>query len=170
MSTSLPTSIQNRVLNRKDWTSREGLFAFGWGVLAALFLIPLVLSFLFLMELVESHGKVVLSREEASAIFDRYGIPGKDQLPDEPILKLENSGLLPIIVRNEDHISGVVAGTMYRNISAVRTNQSAIYFLTGVLVSSLLLVLLAVERNRSAVFRMTQLMKPEFAVSYTDKS
>ena len=47
MSTSLPTSTtQNRVLNRKDWTSREGLFAFGWGSLAALLLIPLVLSFL----------------------------------------------------------------------------------------------------------------------------
>ncbi len=160
MSTSLPTSTtQNRVLNRKDWTSREGLFAFGWGSLAALLLIPLVLSFLFLMELVESHGKVVLSRDEASSIFDRYGILGKEQLPDEPILKLENSGLLPIIVRNEDHVSGIVAGAMYRNVSAVRTNQSAIYFLTGVLVSSLLFVLFAMERNRSAVFRMTQLIE-----------
>jgi len=105
VSTSVSTSIHNRVFHRKDWTSREGLFAFGWGLLAALFLIPLVFSFLFLMELVESHGKVVLSHEEATAIFDRYEMSGKDELPDQPVLKLENSGLLPIIVRNEKHVT-----------------------------------------------------------------
>ena len=159
MSTSVSTSIHNRVFHRKDWTSREGLFAFGWGLLAALFLIPLVFSFLFLMELVESHGKGVLSHEEATAIFDRYEMSGKDELPDQPVLKLENSGLLPIIVRNEKHVTGLMAGAMYQNFSAVRTNQSAINFLTGLLVISLLLVLFSVERNRSAVFRLTQMIE-----------
>ncbi|MBD3675565.1 MAG: ABC transporter ATP-binding protein [Planctomycetaceae bacterium] len=156
MSNSQTTSKPHRIFHREDWGSRDGLLAFGWGTFAALVLLPLTFSFLFLMELVETHGEVVVSSEDAAGLYDLYDLPGKEELPEGKTVRLRNTGILPILLHQNDPCSEYLATNLFVNFEMARHNHSAILLLVGVLVASLILILFAIERNRAAVFRLTQ--------------
>jgi len=146
---------RNQLFSREDWTSRSGILSFCWGILAALAVIPLALSFLFVLELIETRGAVKLPAAEARTVFEDYRLPGADQLPEEGLVRLSDYGLLSVVYNSRDRISGRIAEFLFRNLSPLR-KESAILFLVVTLALSLLVIFLAVERNRITVYRMVQ--------------
>jgi ABC-type multidrug transport system fused ATPase/permease subunit len=148
-------SPRNQLFSREDWTSRSGMLSFFWGALAALAVIPLAFSFLFLLELIETRGQIRLRADEARQVFEDYQLSGSDQLPEAGLVRLSDYGLLPVVYHSRDRISGRVADFLFRNLSPLR-KESAILFLVVTLALSLLVIFLAIERNRIAVYRMVQ--------------
>lgn len=157
MNTPLTNSPRNPLFSRQDWNSPPGVRSFLWGSLAAVVVIPLALSFLFLLELIETRGEITLTADEARQVIEDYQLNVSDQLPNGKSLRLsDNTGLLPVVWNSRNRITGRIADLLYRNLSPFRGNQSATLFLIFTLAISLLLIFLAVERNRIAVFRMVQ--------------